>query len=118
MQTLRFTGPAGRFRLPAEDVDVANGETVDIDDETAEYLLANGNFEVVESADSADETEADESDSVDPPLDPANYTVSELETALEDGEYSDDELAAIRAAESAGKNRTGVRGALDTRLEE
>jgi len=48
MPTLKYVGNAGRYRLTNSDVDVAQGETVAVDAETAEYLQVHGEFEVVE----------------------------------------------------------------------
>jgi len=116
MTRVRYVGNAGRYKLTNGGVDVAQGETTTVDEDTAEYLLENGEFERVDEGDEA----ADDTDvkRVAPPLDPSEYTVSELEAALEEGDFVDEELAAIRAAEAAGQNRKGVRGAIDTRLEE
>jgi len=49
MPTLRYVGNAGRYRLTNSDVDVAQGDTVDVDEDTAAYLQANGDFEVVDT---------------------------------------------------------------------
>lgn len=56
MPTLRYVGNAGRYRLTNSDVDVAQGETVEVDAETAEYLQEHGEFEVVDGDGSTDTT--------------------------------------------------------------
>lgn len=117
MPTLQYVGNAGRFRLTGSGVDVAQGETVTVDADTAEYLQANGEFEVVNADDDDDESDEGTAD-VAAPIDPGNYTVSELEAKLDDSEFSDAELKAIRSAEAQGQNRKGVRGALDGRVED
>lgn len=53
---------------------------------------------------------------VDPPFDPGEYTIDELEDALEAGEYSDAEVAALYSAEVEGEDRTGAIDAIDEYL--
>lgn len=122
MPALKYVGNAGRYRLTNSDVDVAQGETVTVDEETAAYLQEHGEFEAVEDTDDDGEEAAAEAetspDAADAPIDPSGYTVGELEAAIDDGDFSDEELQAIRAAEAQDQNRKGVRGALDTRLED
>jgi hypothetical protein len=57
MPELRYVGNADRYRLTNSDVDVANGETVNVDAETAEYLQEHGEFDVVESEKSSTDDE-------------------------------------------------------------
>jgi len=48
----------------------------------------------------------DERDTTESPLDPDDHTVTELQDALATGEYTDEQLAALKTAEQAGKDRT------------
>jgi len=113
---LRFAGPAGRFRLTGAGVDVEQGDTVHVDDETAEYLLENGNFEAVEA--SAGESDSEDDGGAEPPVAPSELTVDELEATLDESDYSDAELQALRAAEADGKDRSSALDAIDGHLEE
>lgn len=56
MPTLKYVGNAGRYRLTNSDVDVAQGETVTVDEETATHLQEHGEFEIVEGDDNTDTT--------------------------------------------------------------
>lgn len=66
---------------------------------------------------SADEAgEADDSDAetvAEPPLNPSEFSVDELEDALADGDYTVRELEVIGDAEEADKNRTTALDAID-----
>ncbi|NHN40543.1 hypothetical protein G9C85_02675 [Halorubellus sp. JP-L1] len=123
MARVRYTGNARRYRLTNSDVDVHEDDPeVDVDEETASYLLEEtGQFERVDEAGTADDDVHEEDgppDAASAPIDPSDYTVGELEAQIDDADYSDDDLTVIRAAEAQGKNRKGVRGALDVRLED
>jgi len=117
MTVVRYVGNAGQYRLTQSGVDIEAGDTADVDDEVAERLLARDDFELADEPDEAVHEEDGPPDTR-PPIGPSSYTVSELEAAVDDGDYSDGELRAIRAAEASGKNRKGVRGAIDARLED
>ena len=87
------------------------GDRADVSAEQAQYLVEErGDFDVVDAGD-ADVATEDESTSgeseegVGPPFDPAEHTVDELESKLEDGDYGGSELHALAAAEEDGKNR-------------
>jgi hypothetical protein len=56
-------------------------------------------------------------DDANPPLDPAAYTIDELQADLAGSDYSNAELAALRSAEQDGKDRTGAKDAIDDHLE-
>ena len=58
MPRLRYVGNAGRYRLTNSDVDVAQGESTDVDEETAAHLQEHGEFEVVEDEITVEEVEA------------------------------------------------------------
>jgi hypothetical protein len=76
-------------------------------------------LERVEEAD-VNDSNADveeESEVVDPPIDPGDYTIDELQEELAGTDYSDAELAALHSAEQDGKDRTGAKDAIDDHLE-
>jgi hypothetical protein len=120
MPTVLYTGNANRYKLTGAGVTFEQGEAVTVSESTAEYVLEREDFEAVEGA--VDETVQEEDgppdDEVAPPIDPGDYTVSELEGELDDSDFSDAELAAIGTAEANGQNRTGVRGAIDAHRED
>lgn len=49
---------------------------------------------------------------VDPPIDPSDYTIDELETYLENEPLSDEELEALEQAERDGEDRSGALDAI------
>lgn len=116
MPEVRYTGNANRYKLTGDGVTFEQGEAVTVSESTAEYVLGLEDFETVDET--VDETVQEEDgppdDEVAPPIDPGDYTISELEAELDDGNFSDAELEAIDTAESNGQNRTGARGAIDT----
>ena len=60
MPRVTYTGNASRYKLTTGAVDVEQGDTVDVDEETAEYLLGTGEFERVdEDAETCDEVKDD-----------------------------------------------------------
>lgn len=70
------------------------------------------------ASDDAD-SEPDQEDDVvaEPPFDPTEKTVGELEELLEEGDYSAAELDAIAAAEEAGEDRSTAHDAIDAARE-
>jgi len=48
----------------------------------------------------------DERDTTESPLDPDEHTVTELRDVLAGSDYTDEQLAALKTAEQAGKGRT------------
>lgn len=53
---------------------------------------------------------------VDPPFDPVEYTVPELEDALDEGDFDEPELLAIYSAEREADDRTTAVAAIDAAL--
>jgi len=121
MPMLTYVGNAGRYRLTNSDVDVAQGETVTVDDETAAHLLEHGEFEPAEDGSEAPSEDDDEDPvtafSFSDGEELADLTVDEVTARLETGDY-DQALDDIRSAEEHGKDRTTVHDAIDTRLED
>lgn len=119
MPEVRYTGTANRYKLTGDGITFEQGEAVTVSESVAEYVLEREDFEAVGGT--VDETVQEEDgppDEVAPPIDPGDYTVSELEAELDDGDFSDAELEAIGTAEANDQNRTGVRGAIDTHRED
>jgi len=112
MPTLTYVGNAGRYRLTNSDVDVAQGETVTVDDETASHLLEHGEFEVVE-ADDEDGPAAKRA----VPILAADATVDEIEAAIADVE-SPDAIRYVLEDERDGPARTTAIETLESRLAE
>jgi len=79
MPTLKYVGNAGRYRLTNSDVDVAQGETVTVDEDTAAHLQEHGEFEVADKT--GDETVGQEDEPPDPTGD-----MSDLEETINGGE--------------------------------
>lgn len=104
---------AGRGTFSYEGELFAPGETVDVDEETADDLLDHWS----DGWERADETQSaedgDDSEAVDAPLNPSEYTVADLEDELEGGDYSADDLDAIESAEQDGKDRETALEAID-----
>jgi hypothetical protein len=115
--TLRYEGPASRYRFPAADIDVTPGDTVTIDadrdilthvdedDEEhymplCEFLVDRFDFERVSAA----------------YTDVLDKSVPDLRDALATGAY-DDRLDALAHAERAGENRTTALDAIEARQE-
>jgi hypothetical protein len=98
------------------------GDQADVSEAQAAYLCEErGDFERVgDEPGPGAEGDADE-DSVElvaePPINPADHTIAELEEALADGEYSDAELDAIADAEAASDDRTGAHDAINAARE-
>jgi len=69
----------------------------------------------------ADATSGDDQEDDDvvaePPFDPTEKTVGELEELLDEGDYSAAELDAIAAAEEAGEDRSTAQDAIDAARE-
>ena len=61
----------------------------------------------------ADETTDDADEDVEPPFDPSDHKVAELEDKLEANDYTAAELDALESAEAAGKNRDTALSAID-----
>lgn len=66
----------------------------------AELRAFGDRLEPVDEAADGDDA-GEEGTGTEPPFDPTGHSVSEIEDALDDGDYDDDELAALLAAEQA-----------------
>lgn len=103
------------------------GGTAAVDEESVARVIDDTypNIKYVDGADAgADSDDADsepeqEDDDVvaEPPFDPTEKTVGELEELLEEGDYSAAELDAIAAAEEAGEDRSTAHDAIDAARE-
>jgi hypothetical protein len=102
------------------------GGTAAVDDESVARVIDDTypNIEYVDgdagdTTDGADSGDDQEDDDVvaEPPFDPTEKTVGELEELLEEGDYSAAELDAIDAAEQAGEDRSTARDAIDAARE-
>lgn len=108
--------------------------TATVEDETLARRLAE-RYVRLEYVDGGTEDESDSSDgdsedddeaspdaaddeSVSAPVDPGEYTNTELEAHLDEKAYSDAELRALLDAEDAGRDRTGATDAIEAALEE
>ena len=76
----------------------------------------------LETADADEDSESDEepdggaADTAEAPLNPAEYTIDELDDELSERDFSDEELQALRAAEQRGPDRAGAAEAIDSYL--
>jgi len=71
--------------------------------------------------DETDESDADTGDGAkvgEPPVDPSEYNLDELEAHLDENDYSAAELDALEAAEEAGEDRSGAQDLIDAAREE
>lgn len=59
-----------------------------------------------------------DADTPEPPFDPSAHTVDDLKERLDENNYSADDLDALAAAESAGKDRETAHDAIDSAREE
>lgn len=51
------------------------------------------------------------------PFSPSDETIKSLESSLEEGDYSIDELATLLAAEKDGKNRSGAKSVIKDHMD-
>lgn len=110
----------GEVYLRSEDARVTQGDRVEVSAAKAAYLCdERGDFERVgdEPGPEAEDDGDGDGDGAEPPLDPGEYTIAELEEALAEGDYSGDELTAITAAEAAGEDRKGAHDTIDAARE-
>jgi hypothetical protein len=97
------------------------GGTAAVDDESVARVIDDTypNIEYVDgdAGAGADATSGDDQEDDDvvaePPFDPTEKTVGELEELLDEGDYSAAELDAIAAAEEAGEDRSTAQDAID-----
>ena len=95
------------------------GGTAAVDDESVARVIDNTypNIEYV-GDDAGSEPDQEDDDVVaEPPFDPTEKTVGELEELLEEDDYSAAELDAIAAAEQAGEDRSTALDAIDAARE-
>ncbi len=85
----------------SDDVDETDSEPEDVQEESATEDVdedsADGGAE--SDSDDVDETANDGEEIADPPLDPTQFSVDDLKTELNAGDFSDAELDALEAAE-------------------
>lgn len=85
----------------SDDVDETDSEPEDVQEEPATEDVdedsADGGAD--SDSDDVDETADDGEEIADPPLDPTQFSVDDLKTELEAGDFSDAELDALEAAE-------------------
>ena len=101
------------------------GGTAAVDDESVARVIDDTypNIEYVDgdAGAGADATFGDDQEDDDvvaePPFDPTEKTVGELEELLDEGDYSAAELDAIAAAEEAGEDRSTAQDAIDAARE-
>jgi len=101
------------------------GGTAAVDDESVARVIDDTypNIEYVDgdAGAGADATSGDDQEDDDvvaePPFDPTEKTVGELEELLDEGDYSAAELDAIAAAEEAGEDRSTAQDAIDAARE-
>jgi len=102
------------------------GGTAAVDEESVARVIDDTypNIEYVDGADAGAasddaDSEPDQEDDVvaEPPFDPTEKTVGELEELLEEDDYSAAELDAIAAAEEAGEDRSTAHDAIDAARE-
>ena len=92
-------------RVIAEYYDVATGEYRRKGETfTTSEEFADENPHLVEQSDDPIESGG----LTEPPFDPGEYTVDELESRLNDNDYSEEEMAALTEAEKDGENRDGA----------
>jgi hypothetical protein len=116
--TLRFDGPARRFRFPAYDVDVRQGETFSV--------AADATIDISDDDDESETVSVDEylTDHLDVDIERTtdwyavlDESVPDLRDALAAGDY-DHRLDALAHAEREGENRTTALEAIAARRQE
>ena len=95
------------------------GGTAAVDDESVARVIDNTYPNIAYVGDDAGSEPDQEDDDVvaEPPFDPTEKTVGELEELLEEDDYSAAELDAIAAAEQAGEDRSTALDAIDAARE-
>jgi hypothetical protein len=101
--------------------DHANDRVIEPGDEFEEDRIAEAHPYDVEAvdesragpADADDDAAADDVEAADPPVDPSELTVDELEAELDEADWGDSALQGLRDAEAAGKNRETALDAID-----
>ncbi|WP_435175643.1 hypothetical protein [Halorussus sp. AFM4] len=106
--------------VPPGKVDV-NGEAISVDEEGVFELPDDQSGWLQRFADAYDvdpETLIPSDDAVEPPFDPSEFNVDELEERLEGADLTVDELDALADAEADGKNRETALDAISDAKEE
>ena len=107
---------SAKQRVAADESRVVNSQMQDRD---SQHFVADAGAQDVkaESDESAEppqsDADSDSGSSGDSPFDPTDLTVDEVESRLDENDYSDSQLDAIQSAEAAGDDRNGVRDAID-----
>ena len=135
MPQYKYLGPGNHY-LNGGDDEIEPGEVVELPESTVSGF--GGRFEEVDGAETdsegeddvspGEEGEVDESgeepaqngseDGVaDPPLNPDEFTNSELESELSEGDFTEGELDAIEAAERSAGERAGALEAIENARE-
>lgn len=123
MPTYRYTGDSS---FSHEGEELSAGDEIELSEYA--YRLHDAYFEPADGEDDSDDESsesdpeadaagADDAEAVDSPFDPSEKTNSELESDLEENDYSEAELQALLAAEESGKNRDGAKDAINDRLD-
>lgn len=106
MPLVKYIGVSRRLTTRAFDgLSFATGETKDVSDAAAEWLLARDDFE---------RADADEKPSLEAAV---SGSIADLEDALETGAY-DDRLGALESVEGEDKGRSGAYDAINARRDE
>jgi hypothetical protein len=110
---VRVSGP--QFRHDYEWYE--QGEELEVSEEILEQYPRRLERVEAEDVDDSDSDVEEEPEVADPPIDPAEYTIDELQAGLAGSDYSNAELVALRSAEQDGKDRTGAKDTIDDHLE-
>jgi len=100
----RLDGAAGDTEPATEDVQEDTGDAADQEDdvdEGAEDVDESSSDDVDETAIEESSPDEAEAEVADPPLDPTQFSVDDLKTELDAGDFSDAELDALEDAERA-----------------
>jgi len=91
--------------------------TIEDEDVAARIARRYPNIERADATSAGPDNSAEVEEAVaDPPLDPSEYTIDDLEAEL-DGEFSDAQLQALLNAEEAGEDRSGATDAIEAQLD-
>lgn len=110
--------PPSQVSIPGHgNVTVDEDGYLDVEEAAAERamtLLADAyDVEYTDDGDVVFEEDGPPDDDVEPPFDPSDYTIDELEAELAERELSDDERSALLKAEREGDGRTGAVDAIE-----
>lgn len=99
-----------RLDTPSEEND-SEQTVADEAEESNESEDTEGTEENAEESDESEEQVAE------PPIDPGEYTIQDLDDEIAESDYSDAELRAIADAEIAGEDRSGAKTVINEALE-